>query len=77
MKGSILRIKDLRRKIVVARNTPVKLFLKLGNGEISTRAIALEKGAKGDFIKVKNLMSNKIVRAKVIKSGQVRIGDVI
>lgn len=75
MSGSVLKVSDLVKPILVARNTPVKLMLNVSNGVISTKGLALEDGSKGEFIKVKNLVSNKILRAKVLNERHVIVGS--
>jgi flagella basal body P-ring formation protein FlgA len=75
---------DIRQNIEIKRNMlksvktikrgkMVKMVLENGPMMIVTFGLSEEDGSRGDFIKVKNISSNKIVYAKVIDDSSVRI----
>jgi len=45
------------------------------NLRIETKGVALENGASGNTIKVKNINSGKIIHAKVLDAGMVLTGE--
>ena len=75
---------DIRQNIEIKRNMlksvktikrgkMVKMVLENGPMMIVTFGLSEEDGSRGDFIKVKNISSNKIVYAKVIDDSSVRV----
>jgi len=75
---------DIRQNIEIKRNMlksvktikrgkMVKIVLENGPMMIVTFGLSEEDGSRGDFIKVKNISSNKIVYAKVIDDSSVRV----
>ena len=75
---------DIRQNIEIKRNMlksvktikrgkMVKMLLESGPMMIVTFGLSEEDGSRGDFIKVKNISSNKIVQAKVIDDSSVRV----
>jgi flagellar basal body P-ring formation protein FlgA len=75
---------DIRQNIEIKRNMlksvktikrgkMVKMVLESGPMMIVTFGLSEEDGSRGDFIKVKNLSSNKTVYAKVIDDSSVRV----
>jgi flagella basal body P-ring formation protein FlgA len=63
-------LKTLR---TIRRGKMVKIVLESGPMTIVTFGLSEEDGSRGDFIKVKNISSNKIVYAKVIDDSSVRV----
>ena len=63
----------LRSAKTIKRGKMVKIVLENGPLTIMTVGLSEEDGSRGDFIKVKNISSNKIVHAKVIDDSSVRI----
>jgi flagella basal body P-ring formation protein FlgA len=57
----------------IKRGKMVKMVLESGPLMIVTFGLSEEDGSRGDFIKVKNISSNKIVYAKVIDDSSVRV----
>jgi len=57
----------------IKRGKMVKIVLENGPLTIVTVGLSEEDGSRGDFIRVKNISSNKIVYAKVIDDSSVRI----
>jgi flagellar basal body P-ring formation protein FlgA len=75
---------DIRQNIEIKRNMlktvktikrgkMVKMVLENGPMMIVTFGLSEEDGSRGDFIKVRNISSNKIVYAKVIDDSSVRV----
>ena len=63
--GMPLRTHDLVLPIVVTLNSEVEMTYSGGGIEVSDRGVALEKGAVGEVIRVKNSKSGAMVRARV------------
>ncbi len=64
---------DLRRPILVAKNSLVTIRLETERMVMTARGRALEQGANGDVIRVVNTKSNQIISASVTGSGIVRV----
>ena len=75
---------DIRQNVEIKRNMlksvktikrgkMVKMVLENGPMMIVTFGLSEEDGSRGEFIKVKNISSNRIVHAKVIDDSSVRI----
>lgn len=66
-----IKAKDVATPNILEKGTNVKMVFKKGGLLIEAQGITLEGGAEGDKIKVKNLDSNKIVKAKIIDEATV------
>ncbi len=64
---------DLRRPILVARNSLVTIRLQTERMVMTSRGRALEQGAHGDVIRVVNTKSNQTISASVTGSGTVEV----
>ena len=71
--GNIVNPKYVRLPDIVKRSQSVKIIYEKKNIQISSRGIALEKGALGDVIRVQNANSKKILDAEVISASTVKI----
>ncbi|WP_456398038.1 flagellar basal body P-ring formation chaperone FlgA [Desulfurobacterium sp.] len=69
--GSIIKPSDIMPDYVVFKNAPVKVIYVSGNIRIEMLAQALQNGALGDIIKVKNISTGKKLLCKVIGNGVV------
>lgn len=58
---------------VIRKNALVKMHYQTGSLNITTSGIAQENGAIGDIISVRNVSSNKLVRARVENSETVTV----
>ena len=58
---------------VIHKGEPVKIFASKGSLQISTTGIATVDGRPGDFIRVKNIASNKLVYCRVDAPGIVTV----
>lgn len=63
--GKPLTQTDLEKPRLVNRGEMITLFLNDGALSLTTKAKALQSGAKGDIIKITNLSSNKTLTAMV------------
>jgi flagella basal body P-ring formation protein FlgA len=71
----VLQPRHVRRTPVILRNQTVTGILQQRALRIELRnLLALEEGAPGDIIKVRNSKSFKILRAKVLDSRRVQLG---
>lgn len=73
--GQILQPRHVRRTPAVLRNQTVKGVYSLRALTILVDLVALEDGAPGDFIKVRNAKSYKTLRGKVIDRNSVQLSN--
>lgn len=71
--GQVISFMDLKREQIMKKGQMVKAVAGHAFFEVSISAQVEEAGAIGDVIRVKNLDSQKIVAAKIIDKGLVRI----
>ena len=71
--GKVIRRTDVTPNILVPRGELVTIQLKTQFMRLTTRGKALDAGARGDTIRVRNTKSNKIVEARVVGPGVVSI----
>lgn len=60
-----ISLKDLTAPSIIKKGTNVKMLFDKPGLHIEAQGIALQGGAEGDYIKVRNLDSNKVVKAKI------------
>ena len=72
--GMPLRTFDLSQPAIIAPNSEVEMVYSSGSIEVSDRGVALEKGAVGDIIRVKNGKSGAVLRARVDSATKVSVG---
>lgn len=60
-----IRARDIMKKQLVFRNNTINIIYETANMKLSSIGIALEDGAIGDVIKVRNPSSNKVIQAIV------------
>jgi flagella basal body P-ring formation protein FlgA len=63
--GAMLTLRSISDPAVVYGGDPINLVAVNGRVQVATRAVALQDGAVGDRIAVRNLASNKVVQAAV------------
>jgi flagella basal body P-ring formation protein FlgA len=68
-----IRVHEIAQPAMIKRNSVVQMHYRSGSMEIITSGQAMEDGAKGEFINVKNLASKKIVQAMVADNGHVSV----
>ena len=71
--GKVIGRSMLGEPLLVTRDDIVTIQARRGNIVITAQGKAVEQGAKGEIIKVKNVDSNKIVTAKIASSDVVTI----
>lgn len=71
--GQPLRLGDIKKPELVARNGIVTLTFRRPGITLSLQGRATEPGALGETVRVMNLTSNKIVQAVVIGPGEVEV----
>jgi|GEM_PF-2259268 len=72
-KDTILRASMLKEQTLIYRGNQVKVIIKNDDLYLTVLAIALNNGAAGESIKLRNLTSNKIINAKVITAEYAQI----
>ena len=71
--GKPVRTSDLREPVLVPRNSLVVLRLELNRMVLTVQGRALEDGAAGDVIRIRNTKSNTVVSGVVAETGTVRV----
>lgn len=71
--GQVINYSDLKKEMIMKKGQMVKAVVGHANFEVSISAQVEEAGSVGDVIKIKNLDSQKVVAARVIDKGLVRI----
>ena len=64
---------DVEDALIVRSGASIKLVASVGGLGVEMKGIALERGAKGDVIKVRNLSTRKILSGTIIDAGRVSI----
>lgn len=72
--GQVLRMADLERPRVVARNEQVTITFDVPGLLVTARGRALADGAVGDVIDVQNLQSRRNVQGVVVAPGRIAVG---
>ncbi len=71
--GAPIAIADLMRPTQVTRGEPVRLRLEANGLSVAGEGIALESGAEGEKIRVRNTTSQAVLEAVIMGSGVVRV----
>ncbi len=71
--GVPIALADLQLPTQIARGEPVRLQLQVGELSLTGEGTALESGATGDRIRVRNNSSQAVIRAEVVSPGVVRV----
>jgi flagella basal body P-ring formation protein FlgA len=71
--GQPVRVSDLQRPILVAKNSMVTISLKTPFMSLSSQGKAVEDGGKGDVIRVTNLQTKRTIEATVDGPGMVAV----
>lgn len=74
-KGSVIKFSDLVHPVIVKERDIVDVVYISGNVYLKTKGIALQKGAFGDYIKIKNEKSGAVLSAKIIDNKTVEISS--
>jgi flagella basal body P-ring formation protein FlgA len=71
--GVPIPIAELMRPSQVNRGDPVQLQLEVGALSLNGQGIALETGAAGERIRVRNISSQAVIEAVIVAPGVVRV----
>lgn len=71
--GHPVRSNDVTRPILVEKNSLVTIFHKVPNMMLTAQGKALQNGADGDVVQIKNGRSNQVIEAEVIGPGRVAV----
>lgn len=71
--GQPVRANDVRRPIVVEKNSLVTIVHIVPNMTLTAQGKALQNGSDGDVVQVKNSRSTHIIEAEVIGPGRVAV----
>jgi flagella basal body P-ring formation protein FlgA len=73
--GQPLRTADLLPPVLVAKGSLVLITLRRGNMTLTAKGRALDSGARGDVVRLRNVHSQKLLEAQVTGPAQVEIAD--
>ncbi|MFN3505657.1 MAG: flagellar basal body P-ring formation chaperone FlgA [Caldimicrobium sp.] len=71
--GSVLRRSHIAEPLLIKRNQEVEIIAKSKYFEVKAKGISLQPGRLNEWIRVKNLSSQKIIQAKVVDEGKVEV----
>jgi flagella basal body P-ring formation protein FlgA len=71
--GVPVAVADLMQPTQVTRGDPVRLQLEVSGLSLTGQGMALESGAAGDLIRVRNISSQAVLEAEVVGPGVVRV----
>lgn len=71
--NSPLSRRTFQRPVLISRGDKVTVTFDMPGLKLTSRAKALDSGAKGDVIDVMNLQSRRVVPATVVSRGRVRV----
>lgn len=69
--GAALREQDVIEPLIVRSNDPVSITYAIPGLLLTAQGRALDSGAKGAVISVRNLQSQRIIRARITDTGEV------
>lgn len=73
--GVAVRLSEVQRPVLVARNSLVTMTLKTPYMSLTAQGRAMEEGGKGDLIRVTNLQTKRVVEAVVDGPGTVTVAQ--
>lgn len=71
--GQAIRLTDVRPNFIIGKGDMVTIVLKAGTMTLTARAEALQKGAVGDVIRVRNNHSRKVLETRVVAADTVTV----
>ena len=71
--GVPIPISELMQPTQITRGEPVRLQLQVGGLSLAGQGMALESGASGERIRVRNVSSQAVLEAEVVGPGVVRV----
>lgn len=72
--GRPISLSSLGDPVVIQRGQSTKLVFNAGDLVITASGVSLEPGSVGDWIKVRNIDSGRIVNGTVSSDGSVKVG---
>lgn len=72
--GSAVGRTDVRPTLIIKRQMPVMAYSEFAGGQISSKMVALQAGAAGDFIDLENPQSGRKRYGQIQSDGTVRLG---
>ena len=71
--GAPIALADLMPPTQITRGDPVRMQLQVGALSLIGQGLALESGAAGERIRVRNISSQAVIEAEVVTPGVVRV----
>jgi len=71
--GTPIAVADLMQPTQISRGDPVQLQLQVGALSLTGQGVALESGAVGERIRVRNISTQAVIEAEVTGPGVVRV----
>jgi flagella basal body P-ring formation protein FlgA len=71
--GVPIPLAELMQPTQISRGDPVRLQLQVGGLSVVGQGVALESGAAGERIRVRNVSSQAVLEGEVVQSGIVRV----
>jgi flagella basal body P-ring formation protein FlgA len=71
--GAPIALSDMMQPTQITRGDPVRLRLQVGGLSLTGQGTALESGAAGERIRVRNVSSQAVLEAEVVGPGEVRV----
>ncbi len=71
--GVPIPLSELMQPTQITRGDPVRMQLQIGGLSVAGQGLALESGAAGDRIRVRNVSSQAVLEAEVLRPGLVRV----
>jgi len=72
--GSVVARPDIRATQIVKRQMPVMAYSSFDGGQVTSKMVALQDGAVGDFIEVQNPQSGRKRYGQIQSDGTIRLG---
>lgn len=71
--GQEIRMDYLQAPLVIESGAPVTLVVRQGGIQVKAEGVAMQRGRVGKVIRVRNIVSGKVLRAKVIDASTVEV----
>lgn len=71
--GVPIPVSDLMQPTQITRGDPVRMQLRVGGLSVTGQGVALESGAAGERIRVRNVTSQAVIEAEIVGPGVVRV----
>lgn len=72
--GRPISLSSLGDPVLVERGQSTRLVFSAGDLVITATGVSLQPGSAGDFIKVRNIDSGRVITGTVLSDGSVRVG---